>query len=93
MIIFKIQVLKFEDYDTRRKEELARSRFMVTIPDEPPNADIVSTMEWECGLEQSGILNMLLCHILVVVPQSECMSSSFWYASMEATSGWTSRMR
>ena len=55
----KLQDLKFEDYNTRKQKELARNQFMVTEPSEPPNADIVSAMEWACKLEQSRILNLL----------------------------------
>ena len=52
--------MKFEDYDTRKAKELERNRFMVIMPSVLLNADVVSAMEWEHGLGQSGILNLLL---------------------------------
>ena len=58
-IMPKLQVLKFEYHDTW-KQDMSRYQFMVVKVGQPLNADVVSSMEYACELEQSGILKMLL---------------------------------
>ena len=55
----ELQVLNFEYYDTR-KLDISRDQFMVVKSGQPPDADVVSALEYACGLEQSDLLNLLL---------------------------------
>ena len=55
----KLQVLKFEDYDTQ-KLDISRDQFMVVKVGQSPEVDIVSTLEYVCELEHFDILNLLL---------------------------------
>ena len=58
-IMTKLQVLMFEDYDTR-KLDISRDQFMVVKSGQPPDADVVSALEYACGWEHPGILNLFL---------------------------------
>ena len=55
----KLQVLKFEYYDTR-KLDISKDQFMEVKFGWPLVADVVSAIEHARRMEQSSILNLLL---------------------------------
>ena len=59
-IISKLIKLQFEDNDTWKQDDLKRKRYMVTLPIVFPELQLVVPMQWDRGIEITGLLNLLI---------------------------------